>query len=41
MVKCLFLGLNIALVPANITRLSFGSCKKKIQKSVPAKNSVF
>jgi len=24
-----FLGLNIALVPANIPRLSFGPCKKK------------
>jgi len=36
-----FFGLNIALVPANMIRLSFGPCKKKNQKSVPAKNSVF
>jgi len=36
-----FLGLNITLVLANMSRLSFGPCKKKIQKSVLAKFSVF
>jgi len=35
------LGLNITLFPANMPRLSFGPCKKKIQKSVLAKFSVF
>jgi len=36
-----FEGLNITLVPANMSRLSFGPCKKKIQKSILAKFSVF
>jgi len=29
------------MVPANMTRLSFRNCKKKIQKLVPVKNFVF
>ncbi|RHN78297.1 hypothetical protein MtrunA17_Chr1g0163951 [Medicago truncatula] len=36
-----FFCLNIAFVPANMVRLSFGPCKIKNQKSIPAKKSVF
>jgi len=35
------IGLNIALVPANMARISFGPCKKKILFLVPAKFFVF
>jgi len=34
-------SLNIALVPANMARLSFGPCKKKNLFLVPAKFFVF
>jgi len=31
----------MVLVPANMTRFGFSSCKKKLQKKVPAKYFIF